>query len=260
MAERLELGRIVGNSIRVLRENLLSFTLLGLGLSFVPGVLAALPKLRQATTDQQTLAQEFFVGFNRSIGGGWQDILVDLIGLILVIAIVTAGVETLRGGRLSAMEALQRNLRCYGYALLVGLAAAIAVGLGLVLLIAPGLILLTMWCLVQPIVIVEQWKGFTYPFGKSRRLTRGSRWRILGIFALLLVGGIVLGGITGGAVGAVSALAFGVDAARAAGIAIGEPLVSTIGMIVGTTVVTVIYSELIAIKDGGGTQVADVFE
>ena len=63
---------------------------------------------------------------------------------------------------------------------------SLAVWVGFILLVVPGLILMTMWSLCIPVLVAED-AGVIGSFGRSRALTKGSRWQI---FALLL--GVVL--------------------------------------------------------------------
>src|SRR5262249_56873998 len=70
---------------------------------------------------------------------------------------------------------------------LIGLALAGLLNLaGLIVVIVPGLILSTLWFVVLPACIVEQLGAWT-SLRRSRELTRGHRWKVLGLTVLLLV-------------------------------------------------------------------------
>jgi hypothetical protein len=79
--------------------------------------------------------------------------------------------------------------------------AGLAIGIGLVLLIAPGLYLLTIWCLIVPVIVLEG-AGTTAAFSRSRELVRGYGWQVFGtlvlVFLLMLALGLVLGIIFSG--------------------------------------------------------------
>jgi hypothetical protein len=83
----------------------------------------------------------------------------------------------------------------------VGVLFAIGVGIGFILLIVPGLYLLTIWCVVAPVVVLER-PGVFRAFGRSRELVRGHWWAvfgvILGIFFAVLLISIIVGLIASG--------------------------------------------------------------
>lgn len=58
--------------------------------------------------------------------------------------------------------------------------------IGFMLLVIPGLIVLTMWAVAVPALVEEQ-TGVIGAFGRSRELTKGSRWKIFGLLVALLV-------------------------------------------------------------------------
>ena len=83
----------------------------------------------------------------------------------------------------------------------VGVLFAIGVGIGFVLLIIPGLYLMTIWCVVAPVTVLEH-PGVFKAFGRSRELVRGYGWAvfgvILGIFFAVVLVSIVAGLIASG--------------------------------------------------------------
>lgn len=68
---------------------------------------------------------------------------------------------------------------------------AIGVGIGFVLLIVPGLILLTMWCLVAPVTVLER-PGIFRAFSRSRELVRGNGWPVFGVIAVVYLTVLVI--------------------------------------------------------------------
>jgi hypothetical protein len=54
---------------------------------------------------------------------------------------------------------------------------------GMVLLVVPGIIVALMWVLVIQVMIVER-LGIVDAFKRSRALTKGHRWALLGLFVL----------------------------------------------------------------------------
>lgn len=69
---------------------------------------------------------------------------------------------------------------------LLGVAAllAIAVSAGSLVLFAPGLLAYAVWAVAAPVAVMEPSSS---PLARSARLTRGFRWRILGVTALILL-------------------------------------------------------------------------
>jgi hypothetical protein len=51
---------------------------------------------------------------------------------------------------------------------------------GMVLLLVPGIILALMWVLAVPVLVIER-TGIVEAFGRSRVLTKGHRWTLLGL-------------------------------------------------------------------------------
>lgn len=78
-------------------------------------------------------------------------------------------------------------LRTLGYQILVGL----IVWLGLLLLIVPGIIFLTWYVLVDVVVAAE---GRRHPgvMARSKELTEGKRWWIVGFYAIALLGALLI--------------------------------------------------------------------
>ncbi|MCA6235232.1 MAG: glycerophosphoryl diester phosphodiesterase membrane domain-containing protein [Phenylobacterium sp.] len=75
--------------------------------------------------------------------------------------------------------------------ILTTLAFAFLVGLGFVALILPGIVILLMLCVALPACILEDLSPIA-ALKRSRELTRGNRWRLLG---LVLLNGLILIGV-----------------------------------------------------------------
>jgi hypothetical protein len=128
-----------------------------------------------------------------------------LIGLVLTIvalfwlqAALIKAVEDVRDGRAdrslgATFEAAKPHL---GSVIVAGLLGGLGIAIGFLLLIVPGLILLTIWCLIVPVIVLDG-KSAGESFGASRELVRGYGWNVFGVIvltALLLIGfQIVLG-------------------------------------------------------------------
>ena len=75
----------------------------------------------------------------------------------------------------------------------------LGVGFASMLLFIPGMILMTMWSAAMPALVGEE-TGVTESFGRSRALTRGSRWQIFFTIVIVLV---VIYGVFFGAMAAI---------------------------------------------------------
>ncbi len=68
----------------------------------------------------------------------------------------------------------------------ISIAIAIAVGIALIFLIVPGIYLALAWSLAIPVTVLEG-GGLNTSVTRSKALTKGSRWRILLIYLLIIV-------------------------------------------------------------------------
>jgi hypothetical protein len=124
--------------------------------------------------------------------------VVGLIAAFLLQAALVKAVEDVRDGRadLSFAETLQAARPAVLRVAVAVILAGIAFGIGLVLFIAPGLYLITIWCLIVPVIVIEG-AGTLASFGRSRDLVRGFGWQVFGtvviVFLLFLVCDIVVG-------------------------------------------------------------------
>ncbi|MGO1074859.1 hypothetical protein [Inquilinus sp. CA228] len=122
----------------------------------------------------------------------------------------------------------------------VSIAVSLLTVLAAVALLVPGLIVLCAFYVAVPVCVVEE-AGIRASLSRSRRLTAGSRWRILAIAVLLFVVGVILGAL------------FGFVARRALGpveIAVAQQLLQVCLSAYGAVVVGVVYYQLRAAKDG----------
>lgn len=104
--------------------------------------------------------------------------------LVLTATLTYATFQDLRGRRATIGKCLSngwsRALPVLGVAVL----ALIAILVGSILLVIPGLIVLTMLWVVIPVAVVER-PGVMASLRRSSELTKGNRWRIIGIYFLM---------------------------------------------------------------------------
>ena len=132
----------------------------------------------------------------------WLGILLGLVLTIVALfwlqAALIKAVEDIRDGRadLSFGETFEAAKPHLASVIVGGFLGGLGIAIGFVLLIVPGLILLTIWCLIIPVIVLDG-KSAGESFGASRELVRGYGWNVFGVIvltALLLIGfQIVLG-------------------------------------------------------------------
>lgn len=81
---------------------------------------------------------------------------------------------------------------------LIGLTILMVLGvmLGLTLLLVPGIMLAIMWSVAVPALVQER-VGILDAFSRSRALTKGARWKIFGLFVLIMILSWILMGVIG---------------------------------------------------------------
>jgi len=200
--EGFRVGRVLSQSFTLLLRHFGKFILLGL--------IAALPML-------------FLLLFNRPPPGqqihmdlGWSLVLVGLLTLLLQViceaAVIFGAFQAMRGREFSIGDSVSRGLQRFLPVLGTGICLVIAVAVGFILFIVPGFIFLTMFMVAIPACVVEG-LGPIRSLGRSRELTSGHRWRLLGLYVALIlliaivrvpiemifgaIGGTALAGIVG---------------------------------------------------------------
>jgi hypothetical protein len=140
----------------------------------------------------------------RELGGIFGVALGDLVTLIAVYLLEAAlvkAVQDVRDGRvdLSVGQTFSAAAPFLGSVAIASILASIAIAIGLVLIIVPGLFLITIWCLIVPVIVLER-AGTFDSFGRSYQLVRGNFWNVFGtlvvvflaLFVLDLVVGLIL--------------------------------------------------------------------
>ncbi|MDR1966332.1 MAG: hypothetical protein LBQ36_06445 [Synergistaceae bacterium] len=101
--------------------------------------------------------------------------------------------QSLTGARPSLRDSVSRGMSCFLPLVGVSFLSYVAITLGFAALLVPGIMLMCVWYAAIPACVVER-VGPIRSLGRSRELTKGSRWQIFGVVLLLMV----LGGIFGG--------------------------------------------------------------
>lgn len=105
----------------------------------------------------------------------------SFIGAFWLQGALIEAVRDVRDGRvdLTIGELFERTRPRLPALIAAGIVAGLAIAIGLVLLIVPGLYLLTRWCLIPAVIVIEQ-KRAGESFDRSWQLTRGYGWTVFG--------------------------------------------------------------------------------
>lgn len=230
-------GQILNRTFAVLSRNLLPFC--------VVTAIAYLPNL--LLLERQTINE----APGRVAAMAFAGIVLSLVFSALSQAIVLFGAfEDMRGRPVDLIASLKVGLERFfaviGVALLVGILTVLAA----ILLLFPAFIVMSMLFVAMPVCIVER-LGPVKSLGRSSALTKGYRWKVLGLWLVIMmvtaVGSGMLGGIsyaTGPIVGGLLKLIWGALAGA-----------------FNAIMVVVAYHDLRVVKEGVDTdRIASVFD
>lgn len=264
-AGKIDLGRVISETFRVIGRNIATFSILGLVLSGIPVGIVSFIQAGWARTQLAGISTGTF-DFSPSLimGSVWAGLASLITTAILQGALIHTTVQDLSGQKPSMGDSLATGLRNFLPLIGLSILLAIGIGLGFILLIVPGVMLLCAWCVATPALVADR-TGVIGAFGRSAELTRGNRWSIFGLLVILFVISVVLDAIYNAIVG-VSAFNVGGNPT-----AMVERMLSPLGIIVlvirqtVTTVViaaavSVLYVELRRAREGLGPEwLRDIF-
>jgi uncharacterized membrane protein len=105
---------------------------------------------------------------------------------ILQAALVRATIEDLNGQQPTFGDALGRGIAVLLPILGLSILMYLAIGIGFIFLFIPGLYLFVRWSAAVP-ALVHEGLGVAESMKRSSELTKGSRWRIFGLFVILII-------------------------------------------------------------------------
>jgi hypothetical protein len=246
MGGNFDMGRVVKATFGAVQKHIVVFLIGAVVLTGVPQILAS---FGMGGGDPAALFTSpiYLIGLLLTIVGGY------MFQAYVVHTVVQGhkGLETTVPQAFAV--ALAKAFPLFLLAILMGL----GIGLGSVLLLVPGIILGVMWSVSVPVLVVEG-GGPINALGRSRALTKGSRWPI---FGLVIVAILISYALT------LAIYGFNFAAMAAASAAPGVPQMIATVIIGGLTAIVygcggaAIYSELRMIKEGvSNDQLASVFE
>jgi hypothetical protein len=246
---RMSITRVFQRAFQAISLNPVVILSLALVVGAVPSLLMTALISRSGIGSQASIQ----ISFGAIIGAGFLSGVVGLVVSALVQGAITrATVTAIEGRRATFGESLSTALRVL--LPLIGLSILLAIGImiGFVLLIVPGIILLLMWAVAVPSLVVER-GGVFAAFARSAELTRGAKWRILGLFLLLAVAYWLLSlvaRIVGLGLYSPTAASNGFTIANI----IGGVVVGTLFNMIWGTVQPSLYIELRQWKEGGSIE------
>jgi MFS family permease len=211
----LRVGDVLGRAWAVFSGNFLKF-------SAVTGI-AALPSLligESSVADSDNL----YLDAGLSLFAAFLTVALTMLSQAIVFY---GAFQDMRGRRVSLADGLRVGLRrvfpLIGLAVVIGLAVIALLGgsfffvvpglvfAGLLLLIIPAVMLLLMWSMGVAACVVERLGPFR-SLARGRALTKGHRWKILGLLLLTLIIGAIVGAVLGTFLAYVPAGGFGAAA------------------------------------------------
>lgn len=192
------------------------------------------------------------ISADESSGGrNGMGILNTFFGIILQGAIAFGVYRLYKGEKAGVGEALGRGLARFLPLLGIAIIEGLGIGIGFILLIVPGLILYCMWFVSVPACVVEG-LGVFDSLRRSAGLTKGYRWKVLGMLICLIIVATVL----------IFAVSFIFSLAGSPAIAvIGIAIVSIFPAAFQNVMISTIYYNLRAIKEGVSVDnLANVFD
>jgi hypothetical protein len=181
---QFSIGRVIGDSFGVYARNFVSFTALALVIGLVSllfQLFLILPMMARGVQDPTQMSWGLML-----LGGS---VIPMIVNALTQATIIYGTFQDLRGQKASIGDCIARGLSAIVPVIIGSILLGLGVGIGFVLIIVPGLILLVMWWVYIPAIVIES-KSIIAAFGRSRELTSGRRWHILGL--ILIVGVIAL--------------------------------------------------------------------
>lgn len=242
--QQFEIGRVFGRTFGAISRNLPLFVGLGALLVGLPTLIAQYIFPQPSFTDAMAGRGATFTGVSFLLS------LIVLAGtFVLQATLVRATIEDLSDRRPEFGDCLATGIRALLPILAITVLTALGAGLATLLLIVPGVILWLGWSVAVP-VEVEERAGILGSMRRSRELTKGSKWKILGLILLMFVPVWILQIV----------LLVMFRALGPSGLAIGSALLSTITSTVFMAALASAYVELRLIKDGSSEEsLASIF-
>lgn len=235
--QKLDIGSVLQRSFGVLGNRAVSFIVLAALLSGVPSFFSYYLLLGQFAQPELVFFTSYY----------WLIMLLSMVTGSILQAVVIRETILYINDRPPALSesvavAVRRLLPIIGVAIL----GAIVVGVGFLLLIVPGIIFYIALSVAIP-ALVEEDLGVIASMTRSWELTRGSRWRIFGLFIILIIAYLVVSAILS-FLTSMLGLGFGAFSS------IMEGVLAMVFALLTATAAASLYIELRLVKDGATTE------
>ena len=188
MAEPIDpefrVGQVLSRSFGIFGRNLASFSLVAL-LLMAPSLVLNLAGQSWAEERSQQAVFELTGGF---IAFAVLGVVVYLFGWLLITAALVYGTfQELRGRHASMIAGLSHGLALMLPVIGVAIVQGLSIMLGWLLFLIPGIIVAMVLWVAIPVAVVER-AGVIGSIKRSSFLTKGHRWKLFGISALIIIG------------------------------------------------------------------------
>lgn len=181
---RMSIGRVFERAFAAVKTN----PGVILGLAFVVGAVPALV-VTFLTVQLGVASVNFMQGmsFRAMLAFFLVSVLISLvISAIVQAALTRATVSASEGRKATFGESLGTGLRVFLPLIVLAIVSGIAVAVGMVFLLVPGIILALMWAVAVPALVIER-RGVFGSLARSHELTKGAKWKILGVVLIVIV-------------------------------------------------------------------------
>ncbi|AOG00461.1 MULTISPECIES: hypothetical protein [Blastomonas] len=237
------ISNVFSNTFGVIARNAPLFLGLSLIIVGVPQLLIGLV-LAPETADPLALMSSPGAIFSSVIGY----IVFLFLSIVLQASLIVASANDLAGKPVNFGECVNRAIAKLFPLIGLGIVVAIGVSIGFMFLIIPGIILYLMWMIAVPVMMVEN-LGVFESLSRSSALTKGSRWKLLGLIIVFIVFSMII------------AIPIGVISLISESLSlVSSALLSTVSAAVGAAGIAAVYIELRGSKEGTSSdQLASVF-
>jgi hypothetical protein len=231
-------GAVISRSLSVLSRHFLTFFIVTL-IAFSPVIL-----LRQVSETAATDVVQALI----TLGVGF--VLLMVLSMLSTAIILHGAFQDMRKRPINLLESLKVAFRRFLPLIVLAVLESVLLVLGIILLVVPGVILYTMWLVAVAACVVERtgpWRSLR----RSQELTKGHRWKIFGLFLLLVLLSMI---------SPLLQLLLNVTVGETAAL-IGNAIWTAIGSAFSSVLLAVTYHDLRVAKEGIDIeQIASVFD
>lgn len=180
----VSVGRVFQRAIDAVRINPVVIIGLGLLVGAIPSLLLS---LLSVSLGLGVSASPATFSFSRLFGFlFFSVVIVVVVSSFVQAAITRATVSASEGRKATFGECLSAAARVFLPLVAMAILSGLAMMLGAFLFVIPGIILFLMWSVASPAMVIER-GGIIGSLTRSAELTKGSRWKILAMFLVLIV-------------------------------------------------------------------------